>query len=77
MKHVLDESVMPRLRAALDAIGAVEVEAAWRVVGSQELDRVTYAIGAVRLVVEVETYVGITLVGPTELVARIVTLVSD
>ena len=66
-----DPRVAPALREALGEEGATLVDEQWGMAGGVEVTTTTFDIGGRRLVVEQETYEGITLLGDGELVRRI------
>jgi len=63
------------LRGVLEELRGVELSHGWGVGGSQELETAEVRIGAQRVTVEAETYIGLSVRGPEELVERIRTLV--
>ena len=63
-----DEDVVRALQFALHASGAQKGEHSWGLGGSQEIDQHVVQIGEETVVVEFETYVGITITGKKSLV---------
>ncbi|NWB32066.1 hypothetical protein [Pseudomonas gingeri] len=64
-----DESLRAALRTVLAALGATNVDYSWGVGGSQELEVMTVCLNGHVLMVESETYIGLTVEGP-EMVVR-------
>lgn len=75
-----DESDRQAIKAAkwaLREIGAKRRGGSWGVGGSQEVASEEWQCGPATLTLETETYVGLTLSGPEELVSRIAQLTAD
>ena len=66
-----DPAVWKRARKALRSIGARRDSSDWAVAGSQEISREEWRAGDARLILEGETYVGLSLTGPDEQVAAV------
>ncbi len=66
-----EPAVIEALERALGEEKASRVGEQWGVAGSIELTITTFDVGGVRVVVEQETYEGVTLRGDREVVARI------
>lgn len=66
-----DEEVWRRAKAALKAAGAKLRGADWGLAGSQEIDTLTVELDGEELVLEAETYVGVTLTGGEAQVRRV------
>ncbi len=66
-----DPAVIEALRRVLAEEGASCLEEQWGLAGSIELTITTFDVGGHRLVVEQETYEGVTLRGGREVVERI------
>lgn len=65
-----DDDAVRAVKWALVQIGAEKVGGSWGVVGSQEVAYEDWSIGSAVVRLEAETYVGLTLDGPKELVER-------
>lgn len=65
------------LREALTTLGAETVSEEWGLAGSVELTWTTLLVGGRKLIVEQESYEGITLRGPADLVERIAAMVRS
>jgi len=63
-----DAVLREALVAVLRELGAEKPEHEWAVAGSQELEQLEVTLGAQRLRIVSETYVGLSLTGPAELV---------
>jgi hypothetical protein len=63
-----DEALFVALGAALRKLGCTPEDDAWGVAGSQELSRWVLKSSFGELVVEAETYVGLSVSGPVEAV---------
>ena len=72
-----DDRAMSAAIWALREIGAKRQAGSWGVGGSQEVSREEWNAGCEVLVLEGETYIGLTLSGPDALVARVATLVRE
>lgn len=67
-----DDDLRARLMKALHALGAVPVGDAQRfIAGSQELEQIDVSIGGRKLHVEAETFIGLSISGPNDLVQRV------
>jgi len=71
-----DECLRETLKAVLVDINADHGASRWGVGGSQEIDRVELRIDGEPLVVEAETYIGLTISGDRALTARVKSLVE-
>lgn len=60
-----------RVRAALKKLGAQRVDARWGIAGSQEVGIERWQTDEAQLVLEAETYIGLSLSGPPELVTAV------
>ncbi|MBK1865282.1 hypothetical protein [Taklimakanibacter albus] len=67
-----DEELKARLVATLISLGAVHLSSDWAVAGSQELAGFSVSLSGEILKVESETYVGLSIFGPAELVDEII-----
>ncbi len=73
-----DESLRRRLIDSLRRIGACQPPMGDRfTVGSQDLEQLDVTIEGRRLHIEAETYVGLSISGPADLVAQVQRLVSN
>lgn len=66
-----DESLRVTLRDILAHLGGNGLPHDWGVAGSQEVETTCVQVGAERVVIESETYIGLCIRGPAELVDRI------
>lgn len=66
-----DSDLRDALREILMQMGGEVQGADWAMGGSQELDSLKVLLGERTIVVESETYVGLSVTGPEELVDRI------
>jgi hypothetical protein len=72
-----DHDLRARLLDVLRKLGAsIQHPADWSIAGSQELEEFTVVVDGQALRVEVETYVGLSISGPTDLVTKIRNLVA-
>lgn len=71
-----DEHLRSALRAALRALGARGLDHQWGTAGSQELEVFEAQVGNERLVIEAETYVGLSVTGPSDLVDTVEAMVA-
>ena len=67
-----DGDLREALKSVLKAHGALVVDSAWGVGGSQELETLTVELDGHTLIVEAETYMGLKITGDDRLVAEIV-----
>jgi hypothetical protein len=65
------------LREVLQTLGAIETENSWGIGGSQEIHAFSANIAGRALNIEAETYIGLSLTGPTELVHTVAQMVRD
>lgn len=72
-----DRGLRARTRLALEAAGGKRKASKWGVAGSQELDTEEWNFGGASLVLEAETYMGLSLEGPEELIRRILTALGS
>jgi hypothetical protein len=72
-----DQKLREALLATLDELAGRAVNRSWGVGGSQELEQLDVAIGNETIVVEAETYIGLTIHGGSALVDRIAGLVRE
>lgn len=66
-----NDDLRRRLKVALRRLGARRVFNWWGLGGSQEIDRQQHDLLGGRLTVEIETYIGITLIGDEAIVERV------
>jgi hypothetical protein len=71
-----DATLLRALHDALRRLGATQLAHDWALGGSQELRTLVVQIGPARVVVEAETYVGVTIRGPEELVEGIENMIT-
>ena len=72
-----DDRAISAANWALRKIGAKRQAKSWGVGGSQEVSREEWHAGGEVLVLEGETYLGLTITGPDNLVARVAQLVRE
>jgi hypothetical protein len=72
-----DDDLRKRLGEVLKTLGAMFSDRGWGLGGSQEIETVSVEIAGKRIVVESETYVGLSVSGERSLVEKIVALVND
>lgn len=66
-----DEGLLNDLRKLLKSMGAEPRDADWAMGGSQELDSMKFDLRGQQILVESETYVGLSVTGPAALVDQI------
>jgi len=66
-----DSSLLSRLRTAVASIGGTMTESFWGAGGSQEITRYEISLPDGGVEVEAETYVGLSLRGPAQLVQQL------
>ena len=72
-----DDVLRTKLLTALNHLGAVQIGVTDRaVVGSQDMERLAVDIAGRTLNVEAETYIGLSISGPEDLVQEVRSLVS-
>jgi hypothetical protein len=71
-----DDALRTKLRDALVRLGAQLQSKDWVVGGSQELETVVVQVGSSQVVIEAETYVGLSISGSPGLIDRISALVG-
>jgi hypothetical protein len=71
-----DVKLRDRLREVLKALGAVTKPAEFALAGSQEIHTQIVDVQGQKLTVEAETYVGLSISGPSSLVDEIAALVA-
>lgn len=59
-----DDNLKNALRTVLVKNGAISFGKAWGVGGSQEIETVEITIGADLIIIESETFIGLTITGP-------------
>jgi hypothetical protein len=72
----LDDRLRRRVAEALRTLGAKVQRHDWGVAGSQEVDTYEVQVGDQIVVVSAETYVGLSITGPAEIVQAIERLLS-
>ena len=71
-----DEDLRDTVRSVLAGLGAELTDTSWGIGGSQEIETLVAVIGGERIVIEAETYVGITLSGRRDVVERLAERIS-
>jgi hypothetical protein len=71
-----DDRVRTALKESLRSLGAIGMGSDWGLVGSQEVDRWEVLVGDKVLVIEAETYIGLSLTGDVELTTLVEALVK-
>jgi len=71
-----DDTLRGVLRDVLKRLGAKGLAHDWGVAGSQELETVEVLVGVDTVTIEAETFVGLSISGPVELVERIQAMVA-
>jgi hypothetical protein len=66
-----DNTLREALHDVLTRLGAKGLAHDWGVGGSQELETAEVQVGVDRVIVEAETFIGLSIRGPVELVERI------
>ena len=59
-----DDEIREILRVVLISNGAIEADKSWGVGGSQEIETMHIKLGGDLIVVEAETFIGLTITGP-------------
>lgn len=72
-----DDKLRAVLREILVYLGATGVSSDWGVAGSQEVERIEVRIGGKPLIIEAETYIGLTVTGDLELTDRVEAMVKS
>lgn len=73
-----DEPLRARLFQVLLDLGAVQTtKGAWALAGSQELSEIDVFLDGLRIHIESETYIGLSIAGPLRIVERIKELVNS
>lgn len=72
-----DEAARQALHQVLLDLNASMVDEKWGIGGSQEIETVTVRIEERELLVEAETYIGLTITGDDDLVTVVANLVSE
>jgi len=70
-----DDDLRDRLIDCLKSMGAIPVSSDWGVAGSQEIDSMSVRLHNEVIDIEVETFVGLSISGPDNLVDEIVGLI--
>lgn len=71
-----DDNLRGVLRNVLKRLGAKGLAHDWGVAGSQELETVEVLVGVDTVIIEAETFVGLSISGPVEIVERIQAMVA-
>lgn len=76
-----DNKLRDILRSVLIRNGATELHQSWGVVGSQELETMQVELGSEKILIESETYIGLSITGSESVVdaiaAQVHQVVSD
>lgn len=72
-----DDELRDALRAVLIENGAVDIDRAWGVGGSQEIEILQVMLGTNQITVEAETFIGLTVSGPKLVIDRVNSQVRD
>lgn len=72
-----DDMLRSKLKRALESLGADTIDHSWGMGDSQEVEMLAVIVDGRQLHVEAETYVGLTLSGPTDLVERVAEMISN
>lgn len=72
-----DERLRRALKEVLASLGGSGSAHDWGVFGSQELETLEVDIDGSRIRVEAETYVGLSIAGPVDLIEKIQAMVRD
>ena len=72
-----DDALREKVVGVLRGLGAVQKGSSRALVGSQDFERFEVAVGGRELRVEAETYVGLSITGPEDLVQQVRTLVAS
>ncbi|MDU9405442.1 hypothetical protein RTH46_23435 [Pseudomonas sp. zfem004] len=72
-----DDAVRDALRAVLVRSGAVGIDKTWVVGGSQEIDTLAIRLGSDLIMIEAETFIGLSVTGPKAVVEDIALLVRQ
>ncbi len=72
-----DEKLRDAVRDVLRQLGASQVRHDWGVAGSQELSALEVDLGDQRVLFEAETYMGLSITGPADLVDRIAERINE
>ena len=70
-----DDALRGVLRGVFIRLGAKGLTQHWGVAGSQEVETAEVRVGVETVAIEVETFVGLSISGPTEVVERIQAMV--
>ena len=71
-----DRRIWSALREVFQRLGAVEGKESWGLAGSQEIQSFSATIEGRTVSVEAETYIGISVTGPKELIEAIARMVN-
>jgi hypothetical protein len=66
-----DEDLRKKLGSVLKALGGKKISDEYGIGGSQELSEVIVVIGEARIVIESETYMGLSISGPEAVIQQI------
>ena len=71
-----DDALRDAIRGVMRRLGAKKLSHNWVVVGSQEIETLEVLVGTDRVVVEAETYIGLSVCGPIEVVDRLQSMIK-
>ena len=71
-----DDSLRADLKTVLSELGATFGPVRWGVGGSQQVESMSVQVRGQSLLVEAETYVGLSITGPEELVAEVENMIK-
>lgn len=71
-----DQKLRTALQHALVQLGGSTSSSTWALAGSQEIESLVVSVGARELRVDAETFTGLTVTGPADLVSQVQTLVQ-
>jgi hypothetical protein len=72
-----DKNTRNALQSILAELGATLNTAQWNVGGSQEIESITAILCGQEIIVEAETFIGLTITGEVELVTSVAKLVAE
>jgi hypothetical protein len=72
-----DQATFERLRDVVASLGGSICEQSWGVGGSQEVSSFQITIGSACLIATAETYIGLSLRGPNDLVRQLAAAVAN
>ena len=72
-----DDEIREVLRVVLVSNGAIEIDKSWGVGGSQEIEITHIRLGDDLIVVEAETFIGLSITGPKSRIENLAQQVED